>query len=439
MLYEEFKEKLKNTKLSSEEFYKEALKKTNVNVLNNYYEKYIFEVEDENDYSKIEYYLENKSINIDDTYSENSYKNYVNEVSKIPVLTKEERIVFLQKIDDLNKKLESENITKQVIYRDLRKINYRLKGFNCNLLNKCINEIDNKEIINKIKKYYVYEELVEKFMEHNLKLVIKIANTIVNQRVNPNEYQILDLIQNGNMGLRRAIEKYNISSGFQFSTYAFGWIKQFINRGICSEESTIVLPVHLRTQYKKLIDAEMEFEKENKRKPTDEELSKILGYNKDRIPQIRNSFNKIISLDTPVSDEDDITLSDFIPDENNGIEERISDIAMQQQVQELFSKSSLSVKEQIIIILRFGLDLEKYVGKKSFKYLLEDYISDDEIEKIYNRITKDNEELTLKEVSEIFDITRERVRQLECKALREFRNVSVKKRLLLDTGYRRLY
>ena len=139
MLYEEFKEKLKNTKLSSEEFYKEALKKTDVNVLNNYYEKYIFEVEDENDYSKIEYYLENKSINIDDTYSENSYKNYVNEVSKIPVLTKEERIVFLQKIDELNKKLESENITKQVIYRDLRKINYRLKGFNCNLLNKCIN------------------------------------------------------------------------------------------------------------------------------------------------------------------------------------------------------------------------------------------------------------------------------------------------------------
>ena len=439
MLYEEFKEKLKNTKLSSEEFYKEALKKTNVNVLNNYYEKYIFEVEDENDYSKIEYYLENKSINIDDTYSENSYKNYVNEVSKIPVLTKEERIMFLQKIDDLNKKLESENITKQVIYRDLRKINYRLKGFNCNLLNKCINEIDNKEIINKIKKYYVYEELVEKFMEHNLKLVIKVANTIVNQRINPNEYQILDLIQNGNMGLRRAIEKYDISSGFQFSTYAFGWIKQFINRGICSEESTIVLPVHLRTQYKKLIDAEMEFEKENKRKPTDEELSKILGYNKDRIPQIRNSFNKIISLDTPVSDEDDITLSDFIPDENNGVEKRISDIAMQQQVQELFSKSALSVKEQIIIILRFGLDLEKYVGKKSFKYLLEDYISDDEIEKIYNRITKDNEELTLKEVSEIFDITRERVRQLECKALREFRNVSVKKRLLLDTGYRRLY
>ena len=320
--------------------------------------------------------MENIDLSVPDGVSiEDPVRMYLKEIGKVPLLSAEEEIEFARKIEDGAEAAEK--------VKDLETMLETAEG-------------EEKEALEKEKKELGYvvadgEAAKQKLAEANLRLVVSIAKRYVGRGM-----LFLDLIQEGNLGLIKAVEKFDYRKGYKFSTYATWWIRQAITRAIADQARTIRIPVHMVETINKLIRVNRQLLQDLGREPLPEEIAEKMDIPVERVREISKISQEPVSLETPIGEEEDSHLGDFIQDDNVPVPaEAAAFTLLKEQLVEVLS--TLTEREQKVLRLRFGLD--------------------------------DGRARTLEEVGKEFNVTRERIRQIEAKALRNLRHPSRSRKL----------
>ena len=337
--------------------------------------------------------------------TEDPVRMYLKEIGQIPLLKSEQEISLARRMEDglaagkiLDQYFTGEDkdtlvSTKEMVEEcfhlpepesgaeDTRPQEYALKQ--STLCGKTRKELENIKADG--------QEARNRLTEANLRLVVSIAKKYVNQGMS-----FLDLIQEGNTGLIKAVDKFDFRKGFKFSTYATWWIRQAITRAIADQARTIRVPVHMVETVNTIKRVRRQLTTDLGRDPSDEELAKAMDMPLGRLHEIMNETMEATSLDTPVGEEDDSSVGDFVADTSSMSPAEAADYRMlQQRIGEVLN--TLTEREQQVLRMRFGLD--------------------------------DGEAHTLEDVGKVFGVTRERIRQIEAKALRKLRHPSRGKKL----------
>lgn len=306
---------------------------------------------------------------------EDPVRMYLKEIGKVPLLSADEEIALAQNMEDGAVAIEKINVLKG-----------RLDG---------ASEEEKAEIKEEIKTLQrdvdKGADAKKRLAEANLRLVVSIAKRYVGRGM-----LFLDLIQEGNLGLIKAVEKFDYKKGYKFSTYATWWIRQAITRAIADQARTIRIPVHMVETINKLIRVSRQLLQELGREPSPEEIAKEMSMPVERVREILKISQEPVSLETPIGEEEDSHLGDFIKDDNVPVPaDAAAFTLLKEQLEEVLG--TLTEREQKVLTLRFGLE--------------------------------DGRARTLEEVGKEFNVTRERIRQIEAKALRKLRHPSRSRKL----------
>ena len=306
---------------------------------------------------------------------EDPVRMYLKEIGKVPLLSADEEIELAQNMEDGAVATEKINVLKG-----------RLDG---------ASEEEKAEIKEEIKTLQrdvdKGADAKKRLAEANLRLVVSIAKRYVGRGM-----LFLDLIQEGNLGLIKAVEKFDYKKGYKFSTYATWWIRQAITRAIADQARTIRIPVHMVETINKLIRVSRQLLQELGREPSPEEIAKEMNMPVERVREILKISQEPVSLETPIGEEEDSHLGDFIKDDNVPVPaDAAAFTLLKEQLEEVLG--TLTEREQKVLTLRFGLE--------------------------------DGRARTLEEVGKEFNVTRERIRQIEAKALRKLRHPSRSRKL----------
>ena len=375
--YQEISDFFKDMNLDAEKMEEvlDILEKHNVDVLKI--------VDDDDDDDEIileaddEVEMESIDLSVPDGISvEDPVRMYLKEIGKVPLLSAEEEIELAQKMETGNVAAEKIQILKSRI-------------------EETDDEAEKEEIRAEIKELQKDEgvgaEAKKRLAEANLRLVVSIAKRYVGRGM-----LFLDLIQEGNLGLIKAVEKFDYRKGYKFSTYATWWIRQAITRAIADQARTIRIPVHMVETINKLSRVSRQLLQELGREPAPEEIAEVMNMPVDRVREILKISQEPVSLETPIGEEEDSHLGDFIKDDNVPVPaDAAAFTLLKEQLEEVLG--TLTEREQKVLTLRFGLE--------------------------------DGRARTLEEVGKEFNVTRERIRQIEAKALRKLRHPSRSRKL----------
>ena len=375
--YQEISDFFADMQLEAEQFDKilDFLEANNIDVLritdDDSDDEILLDVDDEDEIE-----VEKIDLSVPDGVSiEDPVRMYLKEIGKVPLLSAEEEI-------ELAKNMEAGAVAKEKIAI--------LKNREENATEEELAEIK-EEIKNLQKDLDAGDEAKKRLAEANLRLVVSIAKRYVGRGM-----LFLDLIQEGNLGLIKAVEKFDYRKGYKFSTYATWWIRQAITRAIADQARTIRIPVHMVETINKLIRVSRQLLQELGREPSPEEIAAEMNMPVERVREILKISQEPVSLETPIGEEEDSHLGDFIQDDNVPVPaDAAAFTLLKEQLEEVLG--TLTDREQKVLTLRFGLE--------------------------------DGRARTLEEVGKEFNVTRERIRQIEAKALRKLRHPSRSRKL----------
>ena len=375
--YQEISDFFADMQLEAEQFDKilDFLEANNIDVLritdDDSDDEILLDVDDEDEIE-----VEKIDLSVPDGVSiEDPVRMYLKEIGKVPLLSAEEEI-------ELAKNMEAGAVAKEKIAI--------LKSREENATEEELAEIK-EEIKNLQKDLDAGDEAKKRLAEANLRQVVSIAKRYVGRGM-----LFLDLIQEGNLGLIKAVEKFDYRKGYKFSTYATWWIRQAITRAIADQARTIRIPVHMVETINKLIRVSRQLLQELGREPSPEEIAAEMNMPVERVREILKISQEPVSLETPIGEEEDSHLGDFIQDDNVPVPaDAAAFTLLKEQLEEVLG--TLTEREQKVLTLRFGLE--------------------------------DGRARTLEEVGKEFNVTRERIRQIEAKALRKLRHPSRSRKL----------